>query len=103
MTIEYSPKKQLLRTTHPAGYEQLLEELSTHNIHAFDVQATSSETENEVEVTVRFGEAFNQALTKVFSKGTVLEKNEAFTDFCKEVGDTCKETLIADYFKMVKP
>ncbi|RCW67025.1 hypothetical protein [Saliterribacillus persicus] len=94
---------KLLRSAYPQLYDYLIKELSAHNIHSFDIQATSRDIGTEVEIQVQFGEEFNNTYSKTFSKEKVTEINDAFSNFCEEIAETCKETLIADYFKMVKP
>ncbi|RYG72603.1 hypothetical protein EU245_09740 [Lentibacillus lipolyticus] len=95
--------KKLLRTMYPGAYNVLIDKLKEHNIHSFDVQATARKTDSDYEVCVRFGEGFGQEMTRNFAEEALLEPDDDFAAFCEEIQKTCKETLIADYFKMVKP
>ncbi|WP_164669518.1 hypothetical protein [Virgibacillus doumboii] len=102
-TKETKTSRKLLRAVYPKLYDHLLEELMSHNIHSYDVQITFEKAGSSVEIQVRFGERFTRELTRTFSEKNVHEIGDAFHDFCEEIKQACKETLIADYFKMVKP
>ncbi|WP_138417515.1 hypothetical protein [Aquibacillus sediminis] len=95
--------RQLLRVAYPETYGLLMAELSKHHIHAYDVQATAKKVDQYVEIQVRFGEDFSKEQTQTFREKEIKQKSEEITNFFKQVGETCKEILIADYFKMVKP
>ena len=104
MSENTQARRQILRISYPNLYEKLINELATHHIHPFDIQATSKNIDDQlVELEVRFGDNYGHHQRKQFAKDKINEKSDEFTNFCKEVGETCKEALIADYFKMVKP
>ncbi|MFD2761753.1 hypothetical protein [Lentibacillus juripiscarius] len=102
-TAQTKQNSKLLRTMYPSAYQFLIEKLKEHNIHSFDVQATAKKTGSAYEVCVRFGEGFGQEMTCRFAEKALREPDDDFAAFCEEIQKTCKETLIADYFKMVKP
>ncbi|MFD1038999.1 hypothetical protein ACFQ3N_11450 [Virgibacillus byunsanensis] len=95
--------RRLLRLIYPNLYDYLMEQLTAENIHPFDIQAMGRKMDSKVEIQILFGEDFAQELTRTFSEENLVNINSDFVDFCEEVQETCKETLIADYYKMVKP
>lgn len=104
MKLKQSKKhKQLLQTSYPKLYDHLIEAIKVHNIHSYDVRATCQHVESEMEIQVNYGADFTLEHKRTFSDKEIAEIGDAFTEFCQEVGETCKETLIADYFKMMKP
>ncbi|TMN23077.1 hypothetical protein [Lentibacillus cibarius] len=102
-TVQTKQNSNLLRTMYPSAYKCLIEKLQEHNIHSFDVQATARKKDAYVSVSVRFGERFGQEKIQDFPEKALHETDSDFAAFCEEVQKTCKEVLIADYFKMVKP
>lgn len=93
---------KLLRITHPKLYDHLIEELSSANIHPFDIHATSRRTSTGTEIQICFGEKYQRESTQTFSESVISGAGSEFFKFCKEIADMCKETMFADYMKMIK-
>lgn len=94
---------QPLMMLSPYLYQQLTDILEKENIHSFDIEAYGLKLKDHLEVEVRFGEAYQKAMKETFPLAVLKEKNEEYLNFCKNIGETCKEIMIQDYFKMVKP
>ncbi|SER64134.1 hypothetical protein SAMN04487944_107109 [Gracilibacillus ureilyticus] len=92
-----------LVSAYPRLYEQLLKSLEEENIHSFDIEAYATEKDGQAEIEIRFGDNFQHVIKEKFSLNNLTEKNQDYLAFCTKTGETCKETLIQDYFKMVKP
>lgn len=95
--------RKLLRIQYPKLYEHLVEELSIHHIHPFDITASCREVADEVEIEIAFGEGFSRRESQTFPKENLDKLDPAFTSFCEKVGEVCKETMISDYFNIVNP
>ncbi|WP_186577039.1 hypothetical protein [Aquibacillus kalidii] len=96
------PTRKLLRLTIPNAYKILIDELESHHIHAYDIRALCYQASSTIDIEIQFGENFTHTMKESFEEKK-LEKNPDFINFCRKIGETCKETLIADYFRMVKP
>lgn len=94
---------QPLMILSPNLYQQLIDSLETENIHSFDIEAYGLKTKDHLEVEVRFGEEYQKVMKETFPLAILKEESEEYLNFCKNVGETCKEIMIQDYFKMVKP
>lgn len=95
-------KNELLQIAYPNLYEKLIEFLLIFNIHSYDVRATCRSIDDKIEIKIKFGDGFANKRMELFSKDE-LGRSGRFESFCEEIAETCKETLIADYFKMVNP
>mgnify|MGYP006892263804 CR=1 FL=1 len=82
----------------------MLMELGKNNIHSYDVQATAQCTNDEIyQITIQFGEGFGKKLSSTFTHEKIEKLDEAILSFFKECGEKIKETMIQEYYKMMKP
>lgn len=95
--------RHLLRVEYPRLYETLMKELAKHHIHPFDVAAACREGDDKVEILVQYGQGFAHKKAYTLSKEELNDDLEEYRNFCKEVAEICKETMIADYFNIVNP
>jgi len=102
-TTTAQKRRRLLRIMYPNVYNYLIDKLKENNIHSFDVQMTARKIDSSVEIYVCFGERFTWEVTRTVSEKSLSEPDNTFKEFCEEIKEKCKETLVADYFKMVKP
>lgn len=95
--------EQSLRAVSPTFYRYLVSAFESFHIHPYDIQANAIIQGDEVEVILRFGEDFHQTERRAFTLDTIEKGSQDITDFIKETGEVCKNVLIADYYKMMKP
>jgi len=95
-------KQRTLRAVSPELYHYITEKLAEDNIHQYDIQASTIETADGLQVFVQYGENFTQSQSQFFSHESIKKGNQEIEAFTDEIAEACKETMIADYFKMVK-
>ncbi|MBP1950748.1 hypothetical protein [Virgibacillus litoralis] len=96
-------QEQFLRVALPDLYSFLMEEVEKHyNIHPYDIQAHVIKDSEQYQLIFYYGDGFAHQKSKSFSHEAVERMGEEMTDFSKELGEACKEVMIADYFKMMK-
>lgn len=104
MEPEQTENERFLRVILPNLYNFLMEELEKHyNIHPYDIQAHAIKESEQYQLIFYFGDGFAHQKTKSFSNEAIEKMSTEITDFAKELGEACKEVMIADYFKMMKP
>jgi hypothetical protein len=96
-------EEKLLRFAAPFLYHKMLEIFSRHHIHSYDIHATVSESDEALQITLRFCTDFSETFTQEFSLQTASEPNEEVIGFFEEAAHKCKSLLVADYYKMMKP
>lgn len=94
--------EQPIRMVFPELYDFLNTELEKLHIHSYDYQATIAEKKDGYEIFLRFGEGFTQTLSRFFGYEVIEEKGQDLLDFIQLMGESCKNILVADYFKMMK-
>lgn len=95
--------EQPLRLAHPACYQQLLEQFANYHIHPYDVKASSITQDDSIVIILRYGEGLIQSKQQSFTNDALVHASTQLIEFYVEVAELCKKTLIADYFKMIKP
>jgi hypothetical protein len=94
--------EQPIRIVLPKLYDFLNIELEKFHIHSYDYQANMVEKRDGYEIILRFGEGFTQTLSQFFKYEVIEEKGQDLLDFIQLSGESCKNILVADYFKMMK-
>lgn len=82
-------------------YQELIHSLNKANIHSFDIQVYASEEKNKITIITYYGENFQHKLEKTFSSQVKKKVDQSYLEFCEKVGQSCKEALLKDYFKMM--
>ncbi|WP_164668821.1 hypothetical protein [Virgibacillus doumboii] len=104
MESKQSGKEQPLRVVLPELYTFVTEGLEDlHNIHPYDIQLYGVEEETGYQLIFYFGEGYSHQESIFFSHSSIEKKDSEITDFVEKFGESCKEVMIADYFKMMKP
>lgn len=99
-----SGKEQSLRVILPELYNFVTDELERlHNIHPYDIQIYTIEETTGYQLIFYFGEGYSHQDSHSFSKNSIEKMDKEITDFIEIFGESCKEVMIADYFKMMKP
>lgn len=92
-----------LRIIAPKLYEFITNELEKENIHSYDVQMKALQKEEGIHVFLWYGEKYNNQADAFFSHQVVEELGEEIEEFIKNVAESCKEIMLNEYFKMMKP
>lgn len=91
-----------LRAVSPKLFRYISETLEVSNIHPYDIQATAVEKEDGLQVFIQYGNNFNHSKSDYFTHQAIEKRNEEIDAFIKVIAEACKQTMIADYFKMMK-
>ncbi|ALX47904.1 hypothetical protein [Lentibacillus amyloliquefaciens] len=94
------PMRVILPDLHHEITKQLEEQ---HNIHPYDIQTKVTESNSGYQVTIYFGDSFAHRESQHFSSEAIENKDPVLSEFVEKIGDTCKEVMIADYYKMMRP
>lgn len=95
--------EQSLRVISPQLYRFFTGELERqYNIHPYDIQITASKVESGYNLTFYYGEGYGHRETHFFSSDAIQSLNSEIADFIEEFGESCKQAMIADYYKMLK-
>lgn len=92
-----------MRMVAPALYQQLVSIFDEFHIHPYDIKANVKQKKEGLEILLRYGETFSKGQSRYFRQQDIEEQNSTVKSFFKETAESCKETLIADYYKMMKP
>jgi hypothetical protein len=98
-----SAEEQPLRLTHPACYQHLLEQFATYHLHPYDVKASVTARNEGFVIILRYGEGLTQSKQQFFANEELALLSAELMQFYGEVAQLCQKTLIADYYKMIKP
>jgi hypothetical protein len=97
-------KEAMLRFAAPNLYKEMIDVFSRFHIHPFDVHGTISQNKiGDYELSLRFSEEYSKSTTTVLTEEQVKNPDDEVIQFFKETAEKCKNQLISDYFKMVKP
>ncbi|MFC3040630.1 hypothetical protein ACFOGI_10265 [Virgibacillus xinjiangensis] len=97
-------KAKFLRVLSPKLYRFLTSQLEEQfHIHSYDIQLEGIQEENGILVILQYGEGFTHVEEEVFSMDEIEQEGEDLQDFVQRTGEACREVMIADYYKMVKP
>lgn len=93
-----------LQVLFPDLYQFVINYLeNTHNIHPYDIQAHAIKEQDGYQLVFHFGEGYAHEKSQFFSDASIENLESEIEEFTKSVGEKCKEAMIADYFKMMKP
>ncbi len=96
-------EEQPLRLAFPLSYQHLIDQFAQYHLHSYDVKASVIAQVDGFLVLLRYGEGLSQSQQQVFEENELIQVCEELTQFYDEVAHLCKKTLIADYYKMIKP
>lgn len=100
--VSHENLEQSIRVISPSLYSHIASELETIHIHPYDVRVNGIKKENGMELIIRFGDGYAHMKSELFSFEAIEKLDECITEFIKQVGEECKQTMIADYYKMLK-
>ncbi|MGM8364955.1 hypothetical protein ACLIBG_05650 [Virgibacillus sp. W0181] len=93
-----------LRVIDPKLFRYIVNKLNdSHNIHSYDIEALAVKEASGLTITLRYGENYAQSKEAFFSFEIINNRSEELNAFIQEAADECKEVMVADYFKMMKP
>ncbi|MDP4084849.1 MAG: hypothetical protein Q8934_09570 [Bacillota bacterium] len=95
-------KERPARIVLPKLYNLVNAELEKRHIHAYDYQAMVIEQDNGIDLILQFGENFSKSESHYFTNEMIEKESNELLDFIQAVGESCKNIMIADYFKMMK-
>ncbi|WP_010530761.1 hypothetical protein [Lentibacillus jeotgali] len=99
-----SKREQPMRVILPDLYKEITTNLEErHNIHKYDIQAHAAKTPSGYEAIIYFGDSYAHMESQYFSNQSIKNMNHEIMEFIERVGNACKEVMIADYFKMMRP
>jgi hypothetical protein len=99
--VSESTKAMPLRFVKPEYYRMLLRELEVYHLHPFDVHASAIAAEDELTIVIRYGDRAVWKCQSLLGEDANAAEG-AIADFFRETAEDCKNTLIADYYKMMK-
>ena len=102
-TVEHPRDEFPLRIMAPALYAHLLRVLERRGLHPYDMEATASQHEDSLNVSLRFGKAYAQSVHATVPVTETEAPTEETIRYIQEAVTRCEKQLIADYFKMSKP
>ncbi|ASK62637.1 hypothetical protein CFK37_10980 [Virgibacillus phasianinus] len=94
--------EQSIRAIAPDLYRYIVNELETIHIHPYDVQANGIKKENGIQLICRFGEEYTHVKSEFFPFEAIGRLDKKLEDFINQLGEECKQSMIADYYKMLK-
>lgn len=94
--------EQPIRIISPELYQIIMNELENLHIHPYDMQVSGVKDENGVQLIFRFGDGYAHTASQFFQLNGLKKENPDLIEFIKHVGEEGKQTMIADYFKMMK-
>ncbi len=92
-----------LRVVFPQLYQSILAELEKLNIHSYDMQINAEKQKDGVRLILQFGENFTHQKTQFFTYEAIENNSSEMTKFVKVTGEACKEVMINEYFKKMRP
>lgn len=96
-------KQVSLRVILPNLYNYMTAELeSRFNLHPYDFQVSAMKEVGGYNIIIQFGDGFAHNHTEFFSYETIQKTDSEIDKVIEKIGESCKEVMIADYFKMMK-
>lgn len=87
----------------PQLYQYITSNLATkYHIHSYDIQVGALKKETGIHIYLKFGEYYNHEIDQFFTN-EMLEDESVLQGFVDEIGETCKEVMIEDYFNRMTP
>lgn len=83
-------------------YEIFCDQLARVHLQLYDMEALGKATDDGVNVMLAYGAAFDHGETASFSYIEIKNRAPVVARFFQEAAEKCKETLIRDYYKMIK-
>ncbi|MFW2451321.1 hypothetical protein ACQ3HR_09675 [Staphylococcus cohnii] len=96
-------KEKPLRFVNEDIYNLMVNELEKNNIHFFDVDATAIVDEDNLEISIRYGETFKHGTSCYFKKQALEAPYNDILNFFKYTTAACHRIFISEYFKMIMP
>ncbi|MFD2760803.1 hypothetical protein [Lentibacillus juripiscarius] len=97
-------KERSLRVILPELYSFITTELEDrYNIHPYDIQANAVKEASGYKIILYYGDNYAHQKAQSFSVKSLQSFDTELTAFIEEVGESCKEVMIADYYRMMKP
>lgn len=96
-------RPQSLRVVSPLLYQSILIELEKQNIHSYDVQIDAVKGNKGIHIILKYGESFTHQKEQSFTNHAIEKNSSEIAEFVKKAGETCKEVMINEYFKMMRP
>ncbi|TMN23684.1 hypothetical protein FH966_12865 [Lentibacillus cibarius] len=99
-----SSKKRTLRIILPELYNFIttkLEEL--YNIHPYDIQVYAVKEASGYKLFLYYGDGYAHQKSQSFTDEALQNFDTELLEFIESVGESCKEVMIADYYRMMKP
>ena len=76
--------------------------MAEKHIHPYELEAYGTKNEDGIEVTIIYGLTDQQTVTAFFTHEAIETDGPAISKFFSETVEKCKESLIADYYKMIR-
>lgn len=96
-------KSKPLRFVDEDIYNLMVNELEKNNIHFFDVDATAVVDEDNLEISIRYGETFQHGTSCYFTKSALRPPYNDILNFFEQTMKACYRVFISEYFKMIMP
>ncbi|RYG71840.1 hypothetical protein EU245_12840 [Lentibacillus lipolyticus] len=99
-----SSKGQSLRIILPELYSFITTKLEEHyNIHPYDIQVYAAKETSGYKLIFYYGDGYARQKTQSFTDKVLKNFDTELLEFIEAVGESCKEVMIADYYRMMKP
>lgn len=97
-------ERKPLRAISPKLYMFITKELEKQfHIQPYDVQVDAIQKDEGMQISVRFGEQFSQQVEQFFSSDALWDDRKQLQQFIQKTGESCKDVLIKNYFRMMAP
>lgn len=84
-------------------YQLLLDECESKHVHSYDIKASAIADKLGVTLILRFGDDLNHCKETFFTHQSIRQKDIEVRTYLQMVTEECKEVIIRDYYKMLKP
>ncbi|MDQ0300339.1 UDP-2,3-diacylglucosamine pyrophosphatase LpxH [Salibacterium salarium] len=95
-------QEKSLRVVAPDIYNKLIQELETYHIQPYDIQANAIEYKDGLQLILYYGEQFPHLEKKFASFEEWSDWTADLSTFIELTAQTLKQTMVADYFKMMR-
>lgn len=95
-------REKLLQIVSPELNEYVSAKLEEKfNIHSFDITLKGIEKEGGIHVIFRYGDGFAHQMDHFFPYTAISAESVEIKEFTESAGETCKDVMISDYYKMM--
>lgn len=95
-------EEESLRFRAPRLYDRMMEAFSNYNLHPYDAEATITQKEDGMDLSIRLGGSLTDLATIHISPKQAEEPDEEVISFFENAAEECKNLLIKNYFNMIK-